>query len=158
VVLVGGGVAISLGQPSDSAKPKKADPDAKQANAKEEATKAMLKRLEGKWRRVFAHANGEKSEAAAFLTIKGDTWWDTNLDGKVITGTYKLVDLDASPKRIDSIEDKDVPGRNDKTLNGIFMLEGDSLIMCFGAVARPKGFFTERGDGCIAMQFEREPR
>jgi RNA polymerase sigma factor (sigma-70 family) len=163
VVLVGGGVAISVGQPPDSPKPKKADPDAKQArdvqqaNAKEEATKAMLKRLEGKWRRVSAHANGEKSEAAAFLTIKGDTWEETELDGKIETGTYKLVDLDASPKQIDSIEDKDVPGRNDRTLNGIFMLDGDSLIMCFGAVTRPEGFFTERGDGCIALQFQREP-
>ena len=107
---------------------------------------------------MSAHANGEKSETAAVLTVKGDSW-ETKLDGKVIeTGTYKLVDLGANPKQIDSIEDKDVPGRNDKTLNGIFMLEGDSLIMCFGAVARPKGFFTERGDGCIAMQFEREPR
>jgi len=117
----------------------------------------MLKRLEGKWRRVSAHANGEKSVAAAFLTIKGDTWEETELDGKIGTGTYKLVDLDASPKQIDSIEEKDVPGRNDKTLNGIFMLDGDSLIMCFGAVTRPEGFSTERGDGCIALQYEREP-
>ena len=157
VVLVGGGVAISLGQPPDSPKPKKAGSGAKQANAKEEASKAMLKRLEGKWRRVSAHANGEKSVAAAFLTIKGDTWEETELDGKIGTGTYKLVDLDASPKQIDSIEEKDVPGRNDKTLNGIFMLDGDSLIMCFGAVTRPEGFSTERGDGCIALQYEREP-
>jgi hypothetical protein len=50
---------------------------------------------------------------------------------------------------------KDIPGRNDRTLNGIFMLDGDSLIASFGAVVRPKGFFTERGDGCFAMQFER---
>src|SRR5207245_5563790 len=77
VVLVGGGVAISLGQPPDSPKPKKAAPDArqakdaKQANAKEEATKAMLKRLEGKWEYVSVHANGEKTPTpAVFLTIK----------------------------------------------------------------------------------------
>ena len=66
---------------------------------------------------MSAHANGEKSETAAVLTVKGDSW-ETKLDGKVIeTGYYKLVDLGANPKQIDSIEDKDVPGRNDKTLN-----------------------------------------
>jgi RNA polymerase sigma factor (sigma-70 family) len=157
VVLVGGGVVISLGQPPDSPKPKKADPEPKQAKAKEDAAKAMLKRLEGTWELVSGHAMGERSPTAVvFHRIKGDTWEGTTREGKVIeTGTYKLVDLDASPKRIDSIEDKDVPGRNDKTLNGIFMLDGDSLIMCFGAVARPKGFLTERGDGCVALQFER---
>ena len=158
LVLVGGGVAISLGQPSESPKPKKADPESNQANAKEEATKAMLKRLEGTWELVSVHANGERTPTAVvFVRIKGDKWEFTTREGKVIdTSTVKLVDLDASPKRIDSIEDKDVPGRNDRTLNGIFMLDGDSLIVCFGAVARPKGFFTERGDGCIATQFERD--
>jgi RNA polymerase sigma factor (sigma-70 family) len=117
VVLAGGGVAIILGQPPDSPKPKKADPESKQANAKEEATKAMLKRLEGTWEYVSLHANGERSPTSAvFLTIKGDTWESTTREGKVIdTCTVKLVDLDASPKQIDSIEDKDVPGRNDRT-------------------------------------------
>jgi RNA polymerase sigma factor (sigma-70 family) len=160
VVLVGGGVAISLGQPPDPPKPKKADPEPKQANAKEEATKAMQKRLEGTWEYVSLHANGEKSPTpAVFLTIKGDTWESTTREGKVIdTCAVKLVDLDASPKQIDSIEDKDVPGRNDRTLNGIFMLDGDSLIVCFGVIARPERFFTERGDGCGAMQLKRAPR
>jgi uncharacterized protein (TIGR03067 family) len=138
---------------------KKADPEPKQANAKEEATKAMLKRLEGTWELVSVHANGERSPTAVvFVRIKGDTWESTTREGKVIgTDTVKLVDLGANPRQFDLIGDKDIPGRNDRTLNGIFMLDGDSLIVSFGAVARPKGFFTERGDGCFAMQFERDP-
>jgi RNA polymerase sigma factor (sigma-70 family) len=159
-VLVGGGIAISLGQTPDSPKPKKADPEAKQTNAKDEATKAMLKQLEGTWELVAAHANGEKSPTpAVFVTIKGDAWESTTRDGKVVdTCTVKLVDLDASPKQINSIKNVDIPGRNNQTLEGIFMLDGDSLIMCFNAVARPERFFTDRGDGCVAIQFKRAPR
>jgi RNA polymerase sigma factor (sigma-70 family) len=153
-VLVGGGVAISLGQPPDSPKPYKADPKPKQAKVKEEhAAKAMLKRLEGTWRCVSVHADGKKSEPPAIvqivLTIKGDTWETTTDDLKTTeTGTIKLVDLGANPKQIDRID-------KDRTWHGIVMLDGDSLIVSFGAVRRPKGFFTERGDGCYSMQFER---
>jgi len=146
VELVGGG------QPPDSPKPKKAAPE-KQANAKEEATKAMLKRLQGTWRCVSVHFDGKKSEPPAIvqivLTIKGDTWETTTDDLKTTqTSTIKLVDLAANPKQMDRID-------KDRTWNGIFMLDGDSLIVNFGAVLRPNGFFTERADGCYSMQFER---
>ena len=152
-VLVGGGVATGLGQPPDSSKPKKVDPESKQANAKEEATKAMLKRLEGTWRCVSVHLDGKKSEPPAIvqivLTIKGDKWEARTDDLKETQiSTIKLVDLGANPKQIDRID-------NDRTWNGIFMLDGDSLIVNFGAVLRPHGFFTEKADGCYSMQFER---
>ena len=125
----------------------------------------MLKRLEGTWRCVSVHFNGKKSEPPAIvqivLTIKGDTWEtrtdDLKLDqtsGKVLVSagndptTIKLVDLGANPKQIDRID-------KDRTWKGIFMLDGDSLIVNFGAVLRPHGFFTEQADGCYSMQFER---
>jgi len=156
-VLMGGGTVVSLGQSTDSPKPKNADPEAKQAQAKEAASKAMQERLQGTWKCVSVHMNGEKSVSDVIHTIKGDRW-ESKLDGRVIeSGTFKLVDLDASPKQIDQVEVVVADERlGKKTFKGIFMLDGDSLIMCFSPDARPKGFFTERGDACIAVQLKRD--
>jgi uncharacterized protein (TIGR03067 family) len=157
VLLMGGGTVVSLGQSTDSPKPRKADPEAKQAQAKEAASKAMRERLQGTWKCVSVHINGERSVPDVIHTIKGDRW-ESKRDGRVIeSGTFKLVDLDASPKQIDQVEvvvaDQ---GLGKKTFKGIFMLDGDSLILCLSPDARPTGFFTERGDACIAVQLKRD--
>ena len=70
-----------------------------------------------------------KSELDLTFTIKGNTW-ETKLDGRVYqSGTFKLTDLDASPKQIEWVIAFSVPaGDQDKTMHGIFMLDGDSLI------------------------------
>jgi uncharacterized protein (TIGR03067 family) len=158
-VIAGGGVAISLGQTPNSPQPKKNDPETKQANAKDEDSKAMVKRLQGTWACVSIHVAGKKSEPPAIvqtvLTIKGDKWKSRPIDGKPPqTGTIKLVNLNTNPKEIDLVDDNDIPGLKDRTLKGILMLDGDSLLVSFG-VARPHGFFTEPGDGCFSMQFQR---
>jgi len=106
---------------------------------------------------------GVNSEPDLTHTIKGYTW-ESKLGGRVVqSGTFKLVDLDASPKQIDSVitfADAEVVGeRKGKTCVGIFMLDGDSLFMCASddadKYARPKVLFTQEGDGCHAAQFKR---
>lgn len=105
------------------------------------------------------HSNGTKSELDIINTIKGNTW-ETKLDGKVFqSGTFKLVDLDASPRQIEWVitfaEAEEVKG---KTIHGIFMLDGDSLCWntCDAAkYPRPQAFFTEQDDGCCAGMFKR---
>jgi RNA polymerase sigma factor (sigma-70 family) len=159
--LGGIGAAAGLGRQQDSAR--KADSEAKQAEAKATAEKAMQERLQGTWKCVSVHCGGVKSEPDLTHTIKGNTW-ETKLDGRVVqSGTFKLVDLDASPKQIDSVitfaEAEVVGERKGKTCEGIFLLDGDSLFVCASDDAdkypRPKVFFTQEGDGCCAGLFKR---
>jgi RNA polymerase sigma-70 factor (ECF subfamily) len=161
VCLIGIGAAVVLGQQPDS--PKKADPEAKRTEAEEAAVKAMQERLQGTWKCVSMQYGGVKSEPGLTYTIKGNTW-ETKLDGRVAqSGTFKLVDLDASPKQIDSVitfaEAEVVGERKGVKCEGIFMLDGDSLFMCASDDAakapRPEGFFTQEGDGCHAVQLKR---
>jgi len=102
---------------------------------------------------------GVKSEPDLTLTIKGNTW-ETNLAGTVYqSGTFKLNDLDASPKQIEWEIDYSVPvGDKGKTMHGIFMLDGDSLVFVQSDAAvytRPQVFFTEPNDGCFAAMYKR---
>jgi RNA polymerase sigma factor (sigma-70 family) len=148
--LIGVGTAVVLGKQPD---------EAKKAEAKEAAVKAMQERLQGTWKCVSMHSNGVKSRPDCTCTIKGSTW-ETKLDGKVFqSGTFRLVDLDASPKHIEWVitaaEEEDARG---KTIHGIFMLDGGSLCWntCDAArYPRPQAFFTEQDDGCCAGMFKR---
>lgn len=158
--LIGVGVTVVLAKQDHAPTKAGSDaPDAKQAAAKEAAVKAMQERLQGTWKLVAMHSNGTKSELDIINTIKGNTW-ETKLDGKVFqSGTFKLVDLDASPRQIEWVitfaEAEEVKG---KTIHGIFMLDGDSLCWntCDAAkYPRPQAFFTEQDDGCCAGMFKR---
>jgi RNA polymerase sigma factor (sigma-70 family) len=151
VCLIGVGPAVVLGKQPDS--PKKPD------DAKDAAVKAMQERLQGTWKCVSMHCNGVKSEPDMTCTIKGNTW-ETKLDGQVFqSGTFKLVDLVASPRQIEWVitvaQAEEAKG---KTIHGIFMLDGDSLCWntCDAAkYPRPQAFFTQQDDGCCAGMFKR---
>jgi RNA polymerase sigma factor (sigma-70 family) len=150
VCLIGVGTAVVLGKQPD---------EAKKAEAKEAAVKAMQERLQGTWKCLSMHSNGVKAEPDLTCTIKGNSW-ETKLDGRVFqSGTFKLVDLDASPKQIEWVitvaEAEEAKG---KTIHGIFMLDGDSLCWNTCAAAkypRPQAFFTQQDDGCCAGMFKR---
>jgi uncharacterized protein (TIGR03067 family) len=161
VCLIGIGTAVVLGQQADSAK--EAGPEAKQGEAKEARAKAVQERLQGTWKCVSMQYGGVRSEPDLTHTIKGNTW-ETKMDGRVVqSGTFKLVNLDASPKQIDSVitfADSEVVGdRKGKKCEGIFLLDGELLFMCASDDAdkdpRPKVFFTQEGDGCHAVQLKR---
>ena len=76
--------------------------------------KTSQERLQGTWKCAFQHCGGVKSEPDLTCTIKGNTF-ENKLTGQTnLSGTFKLVDLDASPKQIEwvitfaaSEEDKD---------------------------------------------------
>lgn len=161
--LIGIGTAVVLGQQPEPPKPeapKKAAPVPKQADAKEDAIKAMQERLQGTWKCVAMHFDGVKSEPDVTLTLKRNTW-ETRVDGRLTqSGTFKLVDLAASPKQIDLFVDFSVAeGDKGKTIQGIFMLDGDSLMMANTGAQdqgqRPTSFFTQRGDGSYASMYVR---
>jgi RNA polymerase sigma factor (sigma-70 family) len=123
---------------------------------KEVVVKEMQKRLEGSWKCVSTHANGGRDVSDVIHTIKGDAW-DNTLGLRVVNrGTYKLVNLNTTPKQIDYVYE--AGESKGKTLKGIFMLDGDSLIVAFGADARPQVFFTEKGDPdtLVVRQFRRQ--
>jgi uncharacterized protein (TIGR03067 family) len=154
VGLCGIGTAVGLGQQEGSTK--KADPEAKNAEATATAEKKMQERLQGTWNCVSQHYNGVKAQPDATLTIKGDTW-ETTLDGQVTqSGTFKFVDLDVSPKQMDVlITFSVVEAEKGRTVKNIFMLDGDSYCYCGCEAARPEGFFTQVGDGCTSSLWKR---
>ncbi len=163
LVCIGGSVAVMpmvMGKQPDSPKKsddkKQATDEKKQAEAKEAAVKAMRERLQGTWKCVSVHTEGKKGELDLILTINGNTW-EEKVDGRMFnSGTYKLVELGSSPKQIDFvITSTEAEEDKGKTYKGVFMHDGNSLMMCFSKDARPQGFFTERGDICISKQYER---
>jgi RNA polymerase sigma factor (sigma-70 family) len=163
--LIGVGTAVVLGQPPEPPEvpapaPKKAAPVPRQADAKEAAVKAMQERLQGTWKCVAAHTGGVKSEPDVTFTIKGNSW-ENKVGGRVLqSGTFKLNDLDDSPKQIEwhfsfSVEEGD---KDKSVFHGIFMLDGDSLCCahCNAAVyPRPVTFFTQPDDGCFSLMYKR---
>ncbi len=166
LVLAVGAVGLALAQEPgrggnnrEPEAPKKAAPVPRRAETKEAAIKAMQERLQGAWKCLALHSVGVKSEPDLTLTIKGNTW-ETNLAGTVYqSGTFKLNDLDANPKQIEWVVAYSVPvGDKGKTMHGIFMLDGDSLISVHSDAAvypRPQVFFTEPNDGCFAAMYKR---
>jgi uncharacterized protein (TIGR03067 family) len=161
LILAVGAVGLALAQEPDrrDQPARNAAPVHKQAEAKEATTRAMQERLQGSWKRVAQHLGGTKFEFDLTLTIKGNTW-ETELDGRVYqSGTLKLTDLDASPKQIEwVISYSEVVGDKDKTMHGMFMLDGDSLICVQSDAAvypRPQVFFTKPDDGCFAAMYKR---
>jgi uncharacterized protein (TIGR03067 family) len=151
-VCLGGLAAVGLSQPEEP--PKRADPATKKATEK-----AMLEQLQGTWKCVSMHCSGVRSEPDHTCTIKGNSW-ESTLDGRVYqSGTFKLVDLDATPKQIDwVITSAELEEDKDKTVRGIFMLDGDSLCWVASDAAkypRPQSFFTQADDGCCSGLFKR---
>jgi len=124
--LIGIGTAVVLGQQPDS----KADSEAKAAQAKPAAEKTMQERLQGTWKCVSMHCGGVKSQPDLICTIKGNTW-ESKLDGRVFqSGTFKLVDLDASPKQIDwIITFAEVEADRGKTCRGVFIHYAGAPVM-----------------------------
>jgi uncharacterized protein (TIGR03067 family) len=127
--------------------------------ARAAAAKAMQERLQGTWKCLALHSGGLKREADLTFTITGNTWETKLIGQKYQAGTFKIVDLDASPKQIDWLISFDAAGENkDATYHGIFMLDGDALCCVNSDAAvypRPQVFFTEPNDGCFASMYKR---
>jgi len=119
----------------------------------DEAVKQEQEKLKGKWKvvrhefsgRIGKEAFGEPDE------IKGDKW----LRPQRKTAEYGLkLDPAKDPKQVELTADR----LGDKTLKGIYKLDGDKLTICYAYapdLPRPTEFKTKRGDNCYLYELER---
>jgi uncharacterized protein (TIGR03067 family) len=110
-----GGIAVA-----DDPKPGPKDKELS-ADAKKE-----LKKLEGKWKWVKAAIGGKEAEAnkEAFFVFKGN---ELTMSAGDKTETYHIAALDPTtdPMCVDLVEKR--PGKPDRTLEGVYRIEGDTL-------------------------------
>ncbi|MBI1917379.1 MAG: TIGR03067 domain-containing protein [Planctomycetes bacterium] len=118
---------------------------------KDDATKD---KIEGTWVVVSATRNGKTNDE-----IKDDKV--TFKDGKLTikaknkdeTATYK-VDPAKKPKEID------ITHEGGKTMQGIYVVEGDTLKVCFSKPdsPRPTEFSAKEGSDCMLVVLKREKK
>ena len=113
-------------------------------------------KLEGKWVVVSVERDGKADDAlkGAIREQTADKYTLTPKEAKPVTGSYKI-DASKTPKTIDL-----VPGEGrykDKTLLGIYQLDGDGLKIC-AAIApgddRPKEFAAKKATTYIVLKRE----
>jgi uncharacterized protein (TIGR03067 family) len=128
------------------------------AGAGDDANKADLKRLQGKWKVVSRQIDGQALKPIGAWTITGNKM----LDGGG-SGCYGVLKLNAkeTPKILD-IDQYDAAGKpfpSGTGHKGIFAFDGqDRLKWCVTGIAdrpRPKAFESKQGDGNIYYVLER---
>ena len=124
----------------------------------DKSAKEALKKLEGTWSMVSGEEEGkeiqEETIKSARLVIKG-TRHTVKVGDDTFVGTH-AVDPSKKPKAIHS---KDTSGRfKDKTILGIYEIEGDELKVCFAPPdkERPTEFTTKSGTGTILHVWKRQ--
>jgi len=111
-----------------------------------EAAKKELKKLEGKWKFVKSldankEAEPDAKEPEVFMVFKGA---DVTLEFGEKKETVRVAAIDPStdPKCIDLVEKRE--GRPDRTLEGVFKIDGDKLLLALCITRegkeRPVGF------------------
>jgi uncharacterized protein (TIGR03067 family) len=115
------------------------------ADAKDDAVKKDLDALQGKWKVTSLQRDGKADDSAkdAVRVIEGDKYTLDLPTGKV-QGTFKI-DPTAKPKTMDQTPSG---GRfKDKTLLGVYQLDGDTLKICFSEPGkdRPTDFTAKEG-------------
>jgi uncharacterized protein (TIGR03067 family) len=105
--------------------------------------KDIQEKIQGKWKIVRCEFTGEDNPGIVGVehTISGDKWIRPNRR----TGEYQLkLDPSKDPKWVDLAADR----LGDRTLKGIFALEGDKLTICYAYdtnLPRPTEFKTMPG-------------
>ena len=126
------------------------------AKPDDKAAQEELKKLAGDWNCTASEFGGEKAPEAAYkgltMTIKGDTF-KVLADGKVIDeGTVKI-DPTKNPKTLDLDSSKTKQPR----IRGIYKLDGDKLLICYGASnERPTEFASKKGTMLSLDTYERK--
>ena len=127
--------------------------------------KTEMAKLQGTWRLVYQQSNGKKlpdeKTAEMFhgkMTFAGDRIrYTVDLPGFDFEITYML-HPDQQPKAIDL----EVKGTSDKEgigqkFSGIYIIEGDSLTICYSTTARPQGFSAGEGSPNTLIALKRKP-
>ena len=147
-------ILFSLTAPAEPPKEKDREKEFS-AEAKKE-----LKKLEGKWRIVKLATADKESEAKdqeAYFVFKGAEVTLTSAD-KPKTETLHITALDTTtdPKCIDFLEKRE--GRPDRTLEGIYKIDGDTLQIAFSIPKEVKNrptSFEKPGDRALVWTFKR---
>ena len=123
------------------------------------------KKLEGTWRVVSQEANGKKypAEFANRFTyvFKGNRIHfrgDNTTPGADLEFTYTL-DPTRKPKHLDMklVKSSDNKGIG-KVARGIYILEGETLKLCYGGKERPTEFATKKGQHRAVVILKREKK
>jgi uncharacterized protein (TIGR03067 family) len=127
------------------------------AAGKEGAASRDQEKLQGKWEVESATRGGKKAPAerikAMRMVIEGDRM--TVKDGtRDETATFTLMP-DQKPPAIDIKPNR--PG--EKTVRGIYRVEGDTLTMCWVREGdRPKELVSKEGSGAILLVLKRQKK
>jgi len=130
------------------------------AAAPNDDAKNDLKKLEGTWVLASGENDGKKISADTLKTgqlmIDGDKH-TVKVSDTTYKGTHKL-DPSSKPKTID-ITDTEGPFK-DKTVLGIYELDGDEFKICYAAPGkdRPKDFSAKEGTGYHCHIWKREKK
>ncbi len=123
------------------------------------------KKLEGTWRVVSQEADGKKDPAELAkrftYTFQGNRihfQGDNTTPGADLEFTY-TVDPSKKPKQMDMklVKSSDNKGLG-KVARGIYMLQGDTLKLCYGEKERPNDFSTKKGQHRAFLILKREKK
>jgi uncharacterized protein (TIGR03067 family) len=139
-----------------------AEPPTEKEQPKELSAEAKkeLKQLDGKWRVVkLADANKESEvkDQEVYFVFKGTEVTLTSPD-KEKTETLRITAIDTTtdPKCIDLLEKR--AGRPDRTLEGVYKIDGDTLRLAFSVPKDGKNrptSFEKPGDRAMVWTFKR---
>ena len=116
------------------------------------AADADQPKLQGKWLVESFEYNGNPVEMmkGAVREFTGDKYTLTPKSGDAISGEVKEIDSNKKPKTIDL-------QINDRTLKGIYELEGDTLKLCYNLnePERPTEFASKPDTGLVLVVHKR---
>jgi uncharacterized protein (TIGR03067 family) len=127
------------------------------ADAKEDAAAKDKEKLQGTWKVESATRGGKEAPAeraqAMRLVIEGDQI--TVKEGTMAEAAMFTLLPDQKPPAIDIKPNR--PG--EKTVRGIYRLEGDTLTMCWSREGgRPTEFASKEGSGAILLVLKRQKK
>jgi uncharacterized protein (TIGR03067 family) len=132
------------------------------ADAKEDAVKTDLKKLQGHWKLVSAVVDGKKLSADLIkdrgdrIEIEGEKY---TYRGLVIREMTLALDPTKNPKEIDLTQRR---GDQTKVWRAIYEVDGDTLKVCRhkdgDGEPRPTGFTSKAGSGWSSSVWKREKR
>ncbi len=143
-------------------------PPAGAGDAKADAVKEELKRLEGTWAVVSREANGKEAPAEQSkgkLLFKADKLSLCGSDGEVIGEATFTIDPAKKPRHLDLTVTKgtgDFKKYEGKKSLAIYEVDGDTLKACwtlFGEEReRPAAFATKPDSGLLLVRYKREKK
>jgi uncharacterized protein (TIGR03067 family) len=117
--------------------------------------------LQGQWESVLTEGYGKDAPneelKTIYLTIKGDHIL-AKYGTKTAEATYKLILTEAGPSQIDFTVTKGPEAVVGKTLQGIYLLEGDTLRIMYRDPGRPRPdtFMEEDKPGVYMIFLKKE--